>query len=488
MLASAFVATSILCATQAVNRPEIDAGPIIQECLNSSVQTVELLPGRYFVSGTIQIENRHHLTIRTQGVDSGPACLAAKASPCAILVAAKNNRGEAIFKSKSTENLSLRYLALDGNNAARRASLGDTNWPGGTGYNAKIHDCQRCRFVGFASVRAAQGTGLEFEGDDAIFERVLFKDNGWDASSSPEFKLMRWADGLTVWHSKNLRIVNSTFVNNTDIDLIIGGAPNAVIEDNLIGNSHSFAFGALMLDNFNGFKSGDFTGAVIRRNRIDCGEGMCGIGINLGPHLWYPSKAIQGGKISDNVVTGARQGILGNGAVGVSLERNQVLPSQYYQHQNCMASPMAFSPDDQIEFVGNSVSPEASRLVGCNPFDLARLTLVQSGVDPRVSNFYRELLGRNPDLQGGQAWTKSLEKGARLDDIRRSIAYSAECDVRLTELSRQLLRRELDPGGRKSWREFLLNGGNLAQLRVAILMSPEGLARSSESEQKGARK
>ena len=55
---------------------------------------------------------------------------------------------------------------------------------------------------------------------------------------------------------------------------------------------------------------GNFTGTVFRDNSVDCGNGRCHYGIEVGPRPYYVSANVFGGTITANTVTGA--GILIN--------------------------------------------------------------------------------------------------------------------------------------------------------------------------------
>jgi hypothetical protein len=64
-----------------------------------------------------------------------------------------------------------------------------------------------------------------------------------------------------------------------------------------------------MLDSFNSNDRdvrGDFRGAVVADNTIDCGAQRCTFGIQIGPRPWYPTTNILGGEIRDNLVKGAK--------------------------------------------------------------------------------------------------------------------------------------------------------------------------------------
>jgi len=122
-----------------------------------------------------------------------------------------------------------------------------------------------------------------------------------------------WADGLTLLECANCLVADNEFINNTDVSFIFGGGPNTRITNNVIVQSVP-TFAAFMLDNFNDTRSGDFRGASIENNTIDCANLQCDFGISLGPHTWYMSSNIRGGSVTRNTVRGAKIGIIAQGA------------------------------------------------------------------------------------------------------------------------------------------------------------------------------
>ncbi len=219
-----------VCAGQAVNNPNTDAAILIQKCIDANMKMIKFLSGLYFFKSVVNINNKSNMTLKTQGINQGPACLDDSNKSCAVFVAHKNYGGPALISSEDSKNLNFEYIGLDGNNAQRRKNFNNTTWSEKIAYNAKIHNCMDCHFTGFSSIRAAQGTGLEFSGARAVFETTLFRDNGWGILQSENFQAAEWADGL----ANDLRIRNSKFMDNSDINLILGGAKNAILENNFI--------------------------------------------------------------------------------------------------------------------------------------------------------------------------------------------------------------------------------------------------------------
>ncbi len=467
--------TAVLCGADVVNNPNVDATPSLQACINTSTPLIELVPGRYYLNSRLVFSNRTAMTIRTQNLNDGPACFTSGAAPCAILIASQSHNGPTIFDSYSSNNLTLNHIVFDGNNAVRRAIHPTNDWQEGIAYNSRIHDCAGCNFIGLSSVRAPQGTGLEFSGDNATFDHCLFRDNGWGLPNDPS---TAWSDGLTVHSSSNIRITNSIFKDNSDINLILGNAPGAVIQNNWIGNTYNFAYGALMLDNFGGSKPGNFTGAVINNNTIDCGQGFCGIGINIGPQMWYSAPQVIGGAVYSNSVVGARQGILTNGATGWDIYSNTVNVLGIYTDGHYSTNFISYSNGDSVNIHDNSQAAQLSGLMGMSPQNLPLLYSNFNGTSAAVSKAYREVLGRDPDLSGGPAYTNAVASGRSIDSVRTELAISGENAAKINSIYLHVFGRSVDDEGLTNWRYYLMSGGSVDQMWVQFELSPEGLQNS----------
>src|SRR5262249_45077954 len=131
-------------------------------------------------------------------------------------------------------------------------------------------------------------------------------------------------------------IYNNYFFSNTDIDLIAFTGPGLRIQSNHFQHNatpDARGLGVIMLDNYNRNDRGNFIGADVSSNVINC-NGQCDFGIVLGGHPWYilqPSRLpctttgvsfpyvckdtepvinIYGGSVHDNQVSGATQGMV----------------------------------------------------------------------------------------------------------------------------------------------------------------------------------
>lgn len=302
-----------LCpGVQTVPGDGIDDGPAIQQCIHATAAggALELPAGTYEI-GTQVVINKT-MTLRTSGTAGSTLnCLNVN---CATLRALRsfNLNGGGFLAVQNATGVTIDHIVLDGNRAQRIASQAANQCAAGMnrwGFNARMSNCTNCRFSNNLSENTLCGTGLEFYGHDATITNNVFDINGQESQDSLR------ADGLTVLYSDRGRITDNLFINNTGVALIAGGGRSLLIADNRITQPRKLAFAGLMLHRFGTSTPGDFTGAVVTRNRIDCGTARnCHFGIMLGPHPWDATVQISGGTVHGNTVINARQGINVEGA------------------------------------------------------------------------------------------------------------------------------------------------------------------------------
>jgi hypothetical protein len=126
------------------------------------------------------------------------------------------------------------------------------------------------------------GTGAEVEGSNFEIRDSNFSYNGFQLDVPG---LEPWADGLTVWTCNNGWIHHNTFMNNTDVDLVIGGGSGCVVENNTIIHNSEYGFAGLMIGTF-APANGDHAGSTYRWNSIDSTYNKLGFGIMVGDHPW----------------------------------------------------------------------------------------------------------------------------------------------------------------------------------------------------------
>jgi hypothetical protein len=224
-----------------------------------------------------------------------------------------------MVKAGYVNHVSLRGLTFDGNRTER-----DTHFCDGTvnaygGSNLLFDHVDDAHIEGITSRNAVCGSALQFSGNRALIRGSSFEANGVHRDK-------RWADGLTLLQCSDCEVSANRFINNSDVALIFGGGRNTRIHHNQITQT-TRAFAGVMLDNFNGSQSGDFRGAELFDNIIDC---ACDFGINIGPHAWYLGENTLGGSVHDNIIRGAKIGILvdgaGSAAYPVHLAKNTITP------------------------------------------------------------------------------------------------------------------------------------------------------------------
>lgn len=176
-----------------------------------------------------------------------------------------------------------------------------------------------------------------------------------------------WSDGVTIHDSRNTVVRRNVFVDNSDVQLILGGCRDCRVEKNIFRHSGAFrgaSFAELMLHAFP-TTSGNHSGTIVTGNRIDCGAShLCGFGIMVGGNPWtsgnvahYPGQMF-GSMIRGNTVTNARIGINIDGLTGpIEVRDNSVT-----------ASGGRFSSDcGSRDWPAVNVAPGEARWVRGNP-------------------------------------------------------------------------------------------------------------------------
>lgn len=313
-------------------RGPFGAADVLQDCLDRApaFSSVEIPPGTYLLHRQVSVSTP--LTLRTAGsANTSLSCMAAP-DQCAILMAGPDLlEANGFLIIHSTNNVMLEHLVLDGNRNARLSSAAAQSCQAGKnsrGFNAAVLGCVRCALDDVVSRNALCGTGMVWSGAQAVIRRSEFRANG-DATTP-----RMWADGLTLVYAPESEIRQNRFIDNSDVGLIVGYGVRSRVERNVVLQRTQAAFAGLMLDNFNSNELGDFRGAVIANNTVDCGSQLCLFGIQVGPRPWYHARNIVGGEVYSNEVHGAKVGINVDGAglrrVPIAIFANRVwnIPAQ----------------------------------------------------------------------------------------------------------------------------------------------------------------
>jgi hypothetical protein len=310
---SARVSELMVC--QLDSRGPYGAADALQECISRApaYSSIEIPPGAYVFRRQVVVATP--LTLRTAG--SGGTFLSCASIPdaCATFVAAADFTDPwGILLVTSTNNVSLEHIVIDGDRQARLASRSARACLDGRnifGFNASVLYCSHCDLADVLSRNALCGTGMAWVGANATIHNSTFQANGDGVRNS------LWADGLTAIYAPQSEISDNQFIDNTDVALIVGYGVSSRIERNVVRQRMQASFAGLMLHNFSSndlSTGGDFRGAVVAHNTIDCGPQLCVFGIQVGPRPWNAKLIIVGGELHDNEVRGAKVGINVDGA------------------------------------------------------------------------------------------------------------------------------------------------------------------------------
>lgn len=306
--------TATICAGVSADLSGTSSASVqIQSCIDATASggTLELPAGVYRITSELQFNKP--ITLRTTGTSGvGVNCLDLGGPSCAIFRADANlSVPRGFVRFGATTGVTLDHVVLDGNRAARLSSAAAATCASGTngaGFNASTAGCTGCSFTRGISARALCGTGWEWSGDQATVTNSVFRENGAHTVQN------MWSDGLTLLQSDGASVTASQFLDNSDVDLIFGGGTNATLQNNTVAHLAQASFAGLMLDNFNGGTSGDFTGTTVSSNSVSCGAQLCDFAIELGPHPWYLSANIIAGTVSGNTAVGGKFNINAEGA------------------------------------------------------------------------------------------------------------------------------------------------------------------------------
>lgn len=307
---------------------EHDASLAIQDCIDRTASggILALPPGRFLIAR--QIVLARPMTISTWGKsEADPPCAVDDvAGTCFTLVASADflimdpAQPGLLWVPPSAAGATLDHLIVDGNNLARLGSAAANRCTGAGlteppqityGYNVTVA-ADGVRLLNSVSRNALCGTGMEVDGKQSL--TIV---NNHFASNGLHDRFLLWADGLTVTDAVDSVITDNHASDNSDIDIILGGCRGCIVRRNLVTHGDSqtgSSFAAFMLTVWPPpsvpSSTGDFTGADIADNRIDCGPGKrCGFGLDIGTDAWVPDGPLAGGAVHDNVIRNAQQGL-----------------------------------------------------------------------------------------------------------------------------------------------------------------------------------
>jgi hypothetical protein len=159
------------------------------------------------------------------------------------------------------------------------------------------------RLLNIRSAFALCGSGAEVQGGGFEIANSFFGNNGYPADQGGP-----WSDGLTVWACNGgSSIHDSSFLNNTDVDLVIGGGDGGTcsVTNNTIQNNSVHAFAGIHVGYFDG-GGGNHSGLTYSGNTITSSLNMLAFGMVVGFHPWSSESDLKSaGSVTGNSISGA---------------------------------------------------------------------------------------------------------------------------------------------------------------------------------------
>jgi parallel beta-helix repeat protein len=279
---------------------DVDDTLAIQACLDRG-GVVELSPGTpgHRISGELRMGS--NTTLRSSG--AAPAILRADRDlPI---------RERMLQTIGWPQNVTIDSIVFDGRNGIDRVATSADCREGMTGSNLILRG-SGVVFRNSQSINVVCGSGMEIDAENMTIENNYFAFNG-KGRLDPQSRApaLPWADGLTVWGCNGGTIRQNTFLDNTDLDLVIGATRDCIVTGNTIENNSQFAFAGLGVANdflssqlTPGSHSGSqFTWNSIRASRAN----RIGIGLLVGVHPWFDTRTVfDAGLVQNNTITGTK--------------------------------------------------------------------------------------------------------------------------------------------------------------------------------------
>ncbi len=136
-----------------------------------------------------------------------------------------------------------------------------------------------------------------------------------------------WADGIS-FSCRDGFVAHNSIVDASDGGIVIFGSPGTVVENNVIKTQNNQLLGAINMVDFAPW-NGNYSGTVVRNNRIVADGGYIKVGIAMGPAVWG-SNAGQinyGATVEGNRIYGDHigYGLAADGVSNFIVTGNQVL-------------------------------------------------------------------------------------------------------------------------------------------------------------------
>lgn len=311
----------------ALKDTEQNSQPALQACIDALPANgiLAIDPGVYSLNMPITISKP--LTLLTTNTENSKETCRISDVQCAQFRALPTmprrytiNNPEPMFNIVAP-NVTIKNIIFDGNKANREKAAEACDLSVNRRlFNIRVapgleKDQSKFKIFNSASIRAACGSALFVGGSDNFIAYNFVANNGVSAFF-PGTNVGRWADGMSLSGANN-NVYSNIIGNNTDVNLILWGGKSSNVHFNVLFNTEKEqgAYASLMLNTFGQNEElANFTEAEVTYNTIDC-NGHCGFGIMLGEKPWKADAVnIFGGTVAYNIIRGATQGIMVDGA------------------------------------------------------------------------------------------------------------------------------------------------------------------------------
>jgi hypothetical protein len=136
-----------------------------------------------------------------------------------------------------------------------------------------------------------------------------------------------WADGIS-FSCRDGFVAHNVITDASDGGIVIFGSPGTVVEDNVIETENNQLLGAINMVDFAPW-NGNYSGTVVRNNRIVADGGYIKVGIGMGPAVWGSSagQINHGATVESNTISGDHigYGFAADGVSNFTVTGNRVL-------------------------------------------------------------------------------------------------------------------------------------------------------------------
>lgn len=482
-----------------------DASLELQKCLDSSRgQTVEIPAGVYYIGKPIVIQGPINIVTKGKSAASVPCTL--EDVSCAVFrswndIPKDVNAGRRGTFHINGPSVILSHLIFDGSRQSRQNTLNarkcfdDTNPDNSYGW-LMTADGASITLTKSVLKNALCGTALEVHTSTTQFQLV----QNIVANNGRHYQVNTWSDGVTIHDSLNSTFTDNTFIDNTDIQMVLGGCRGCLVARNSYSHTQDIngsSFAEMMIHAWVG-GSGDYSDSIFKNNDIDCGSSrLCGYGIVIGGDPWYLGTKAFNGVVTENRIQRAMIGLSVDEVTGLFQITNNAFADILDGEYKCQNDPSRkgrsavmnitaksmplLSQDTKSEFYA-SLSKQGANAFSSRDGDLCIpeppyiWSAPFSNDSPQVAflkGIYTNFLGRDADL-AGLKFNADEVATIGIRQVILNIFNSSEAQTSLnvssteyvTRIYRGIFGREPDSGGLN----FYITGlNNKSTTRIDII-------------------